>query len=505
MAKQQQQRGAKIGKGKVTAVQVAFIVEQYLADNNYANALSAFRSDAADLFAKMKTKKSKSKEKEKEVPKGLMGLGEILDEYISLKEQKLLLQQDKARVENAMHSFHNLMRTYCQSSGSGSTSGSLLPVSTGTPSSPPDLIPPQFVAPNPPQSQPQPEPLIMPFLPHTVSPPPPAHTPGTLMNASQAMTTPSTSYTLTNFSTPITNSSYTPAYHNKRKASKSVPNALPAFKKPCIQLSSHPVSTGTIVSAAGNMQEKAQLVNNSIAKSLFKTGQPISNASPETPQPNKLIAPNENPSFNKTNSKCSIISSERIIVSPLKGGAAYYSVERSYQITSPLKPDGRKPGKRDHVKGKLNFDNTDVNAGPSETSVGPNDDKALSSTSTYSPSSSDGGENENQVGDGFDFDFLELDILNGDFSFSELLVDLDLDCDGVQSQSSPEQTNPIPRLNSEVEEGEMARIILPDSSKLPVLHSDDAGVPGGHESVTSFRAITKRVKIVSPVKAMRKQ
>lgn len=193
------------------------------------------------------------------------------------------------------------------------------------------------------------------------------------------------------------------------------------------------------------MQEKAQLVNNSIAKSLFKTGQPISNASPETPQPNKLIAPDENPSFNKTNSKCSIISSERIIVSPLKGGAAYYSVERSYQITSPLKPDGRKPGKRDHVKGKLNFDNTDVNPGPSEAAVGPNDDKALSSTSTYSPSSSDGGENENQVGDGFDFDFLELDILNGDFSFSELLVDLDLDCDGVQSQSSPEQTNPIPR------------------------------------------------------------
>lgn len=175
MAKQQQQRGAKIGKGKVTAVQVAFIVEQYLADNNYANALSAFRSDAADLFAKMKTKKSKSKEKEKEVPKGLMGLGEILDEYISLKEQKLLLQQDKARVENAMHAFHNLMRTYCQSSGSGSTS---VPVSTGTPSSPPDLIPPQFVAPNHPQSQSQPQPLIMPFLPHTVSPPPPAHTPG---------------------------------------------------------------------------------------------------------------------------------------------------------------------------------------------------------------------------------------------------------------------------------------------------------------------------------------
>lgn len=192
------------------------------------------------------------------------------------------------------------------------------------------------------------------------------------------------------------------------------------------------------------MQQKVQLVNNPIAKSLFKPTPPIPNASPETPQPNKLIAPLENPPSNKPNSTCSVVSSERIIVSPLKGGAAFYSVERSYQFTSPLTPDGRKSGKRDHVKGKLNFDNTDVNAGPAEATIAPN---ASSSPSTYSPSSSsDGGDNViTQVTDSFDFDFSDFDILNGDFSFSELLVDLDLDCDVVHSQSSPEQTNPTPR------------------------------------------------------------
>lgn len=41
------------------------------------------------------------------------------------------------------------------------------------------------------------------------------------------------------------------------------------------------------------------------------------------------------------------------------------------------------------------------------------------------------------------------------------------------------------RLNSEVEEGEMAHIILPDSSKLPVLHSHDVGVPGIFSNLTN--------------------
>ncbi|KAJ3691290.1 hypothetical protein LUZ61_020454 [Rhynchospora tenuis] len=502
MAKQQQrgrererekERGAKIGKGKVTAVQVAFMVEQYLADNNYTNALEAFRSDAADLFGKMKKANNvnaKGKKMNNKM-KGLMGLGEILDEYISLKEQKLLLFQEKQRLDATMLGFHNLFTNYYYPNSPPQTQ-SHIQAQPHQNSSPP-LVPPQFVAP--------PQLLPFPF-------PPPALTPvtGTMMNTSQAMSTPSASNAITNFSTPVANSSHATASHNKRKASNSVPNALPALKKPFIEPSSLPLSSSKIVTVTSNMQEKVELVNTSIAKSLFKPIESTSNASPETPQTHKSIMPVENPSMTQPNTQCSIVSSERIIVSPLKGGAAYYSVERSYQFTSPLKPDGRKSGKRDHVKGKLNFDNTDANVGPSEAVMGPNDDKVSSSPSTYSPSSSsDGGENVNQFGDGFDFDFSEFDILNQDFPFSDLLVDLDLDCEGLHSQSSPEQNNPTPRLNSELGEGEMTHIITPDSSKLTILNSPDANIQGCNESVTSFRAITKRVKIVSPVKATRKQ
>lgn len=189
MAKQQQQQ-QKVGKGKVTAVQVAFMVEQYLAENKYTNALAAFRSDAGDLFAKMKAKTKKEKEKEQK----LLGLREILDEYISLKEQKLLLQRDRMRLDNAMLAFHHLFRTYYSDTTSSSAA------SDPSSSSPPHLILPLFAASNPLPSQPP-------------IPPP-------------AITTPSA------YSTPITNSS-AHHIHNKRKASRSLPRTLPALKKPC--------------------------------------------------------------------------------------------------------------------------------------------------------------------------------------------------------------------------------------------------------------------------------
>ena len=41
-----------MGKGKVTPVQVAFIVDRYLADNNYSETRSAFRTEASSLIAK---------------------------------------------------------------------------------------------------------------------------------------------------------------------------------------------------------------------------------------------------------------------------------------------------------------------------------------------------------------------------------------------------------------------------------------------------------------------
>ena len=57
MAKQHKAKKPEIlGKGKVTPVQIAFIVDRYLADNNYTATLSAFRAEASDLFSKTKGK-----------------------------------------------------------------------------------------------------------------------------------------------------------------------------------------------------------------------------------------------------------------------------------------------------------------------------------------------------------------------------------------------------------------------------------------------------------------
>lgn len=41
-----------VGKGKVTPVQVAFLVDRYLADNNYSKTRSTFRSEASSVISK---------------------------------------------------------------------------------------------------------------------------------------------------------------------------------------------------------------------------------------------------------------------------------------------------------------------------------------------------------------------------------------------------------------------------------------------------------------------
>jgi hypothetical protein len=84
-----------------------------------------------------------------------------------------------------------------------------------------------------------------------------------------------------------------------------------------------------------------------------------------------------------------------------------------------LKSTTHKSTKREHVKGKLNFDATDSRPGPSEQLIC---DKASTSS-------------DEDKQDDFDIDFTNLDIFDGDFSFSELLLDLDLDTEGVHCQN----------------------------------------------------------------------
>ncbi|KAL6574643.1 hypothetical protein OROMI_011928 [Orobanche minor] len=99
-----------VGKGKVTPVQVAFIVDRYLSDSNYTHTRSTFRSEASNLIAKSPVQ---------EAPKSLLSLGAILDEYITLKEHKVWvdqercrLEQEKLRMQNLLSGLQNAMNAY---------------------------------------------------------------------------------------------------------------------------------------------------------------------------------------------------------------------------------------------------------------------------------------------------------------------------------------------------------------------------------------------------------
>jgi len=134
---------------KVTAAQVAFLVERYLSDNGFHAALAAFRSDAAHLF---------SPHRAKPPPKGLLPLADILHDYIALKEAR-------GAIDSAMHAMHSLVSNYYASSSSPPpppiTPAMMMMMpplppaaNTSQPSSPP-LVPPLLVASS--SSPPQPQ------------------------------------------------------------------------------------------------------------------------------------------------------------------------------------------------------------------------------------------------------------------------------------------------------------------------------------------------------------
>ncbi|KAH9301699.1 hypothetical protein KI387_013282 [Taxus chinensis] len=92
-----------VGSGKVTAVQVAFIVERYLAENGFNNTLAHFRSEAASLLGTAHPRQA---------PKSMLSLVDILDDYISLKEQRIALGQEKARIDQLFFGMQDIMYAY---------------------------------------------------------------------------------------------------------------------------------------------------------------------------------------------------------------------------------------------------------------------------------------------------------------------------------------------------------------------------------------------------------
>jgi hypothetical protein len=117
-------------KKKVTPVQVAFLVERYLADNGFHAALAAFRSDAAHLF---------KPHHHKPAPRGLLPLADILHDYIALKESRVA-------IDSAMHAMHSLVSTYYASHPPPQQPMLLQPPPPGAQPASPPLVPPLFVA-----------------------------------------------------------------------------------------------------------------------------------------------------------------------------------------------------------------------------------------------------------------------------------------------------------------------------------------------------------------------
>ncbi|KAH9623383.1 hypothetical protein KSS87_011091 [Heliosperma pusillum] len=404
-----------IGKGKVTPFQVAFIVDRYLADNNFSQTRSAFRSEASSFISKSSLNQA---------PKSLLSLGELLDEYIWLKEQKVLIEQEqcglaqeRCRIQTLLQGMQSLMNSY-----NSAAAVNCLPL-------------PQI-----------------PVLP-LVSPPPPMSIPVSSSNGFPASRTPlMTSVTTAqsvnidhaNFKTPISGGR---PPRKRRINYKDLEDAPQTQKKLyCGPLANYPFSGKTTVGEPSNpcssmqsppvqssspnfVQGSLLIQGSSVAKSLFDQHprSPTSNSSiPKTP-PRAVSSPSDKstspvedgsptaishrtgtpPETTPTN--CTFISSKTVIVSPSKR----YSIERNEcTFSSPVKVNSKRPSKRDHVKGRLDFNTSDV----------------PSSLENVSGDGSTASESEKE-GETFDLDLPNFDVFGPDFSLSELLTDFGIGCE----------------------------------------------------------------------------
>ncbi|KAL4557948.1 hypothetical protein LXL04_036143 [Taraxacum kok-saghyz] len=500
-----------IGKGKVTPIQVAFIVDRYLSDNNFLRTRSIFRSEASHFLAKLPAVHEVPFSPFSsyisvvvgfsfedwnfeiksclQVPKSLLALGDMLEEYISLKEQKVILghensrlEQEKFRVQTLLRGMQDVMNAY---SGGGASAPLQPPVAT------PALPAGTFTA-SPAASFPL------------------YKTPATMSTSrpSNSLMEPP------NFSTPtITKPSL-----KRRNNLKDVSGAPVASKRTRSQLSANRFnSSGTAKSnlqtttTSSNHEQSLQITpvpstshvsphikpspvqGSSVAKCLFN---PSSHSpGPQTPSPSptdKSVSPatNHTPlSSNKkppthpqfTSSNRTVITSETIQVSPSKQ-VSYYSIERNHCITSPMKSNSKRFGSREHVKGRLDFDGSEA--------VEMNSGMLTSDENTGSPSEDDA----------FDFDLPSLDCLGVDFNLTELLGDFDYFCQPDNaSGSSPESLSGSPDTMVNGGTGDHELVSGMSSTMTEIMSEQDMNMPGA-DSVTSVKSIKKCIKVFSPVK-----
>ncbi|KAK4396166.1 hypothetical protein Sango_1453200 [Sesamum angolense] len=425
-----------------------------------------------------------------QAPKSLLSLGAILDEYITLKEQKVWvdqercrLEQEKLRVQNLLSGMQDVLNAY------NATGNNVV--------TPPPPLPPPTVASGAMVSQTD----LAVVTPAAYYP---------MLNSPAMMSTSRPSNIRkdpTNFSTPVMSCATT-----KRKGPKDVSDAPVTSKR---SRSAHDpkkslTNSTTQSSACDNATNGSPVQGSNVVKCLFNQEPPSSPANssvPKTPprasssQTEKSSSPLENCST-ATSSKditpqqimsanCTIISSETIRVSPNKQ-IAYYSIEKNHISTcSPLKTNLKRSNTKDHVKGRLDFGTAEM----------PMMTENLSSDGN-STSESD------KEGDILDLDFANLDALGLDFNFSEFLVDFDIDNEGLGlsskqvADSSPDSHSGSLPTSGNVEL-DTRHITSQFSSTMTGFLGEKNMNLVGTDSVAAMRSVTKCIRIVSPVKSQR--
>ncbi|XP_022971327.1 uncharacterized protein LOC111470082 [Cucurbita maxima] len=495
--KSRKSESASKGTANVTPMQVAFIVDRYLSDNNYAESRSVFRVEASSLIANSPIQ---------EAPKSLLSLEAMLDEYICLKEQRVILdqeriylEQEKIRVHTLLQGMQTVMSAYNVSGRSSAPSISAAPdkvaaVSQSGPSESPTGIPVNIKQPVRSEVTPQ-----------------------------------NTNGGPQSFTTPV----ITGTEASKRKSSMTSTSVPPAAKRSRNKLSSRKSASKDTdalsqSTEAANVQSRIQHSNeiqssspscppnesvvqgSSVVKCLFNHQPsfsiPTNSSGPKTPpranscQSDKSTSPleissaadcsNNNTPQDVSPTCCTVISSKRVTISPYKQ-VAYYSVERNHSILSPspVKTNAKRLGKRDHVKGRLDFDVSDV------------------------PMSSDKGieneiyvtESEKQL-DIFDIDLPCLDVFGEDFSFNEMLADWDMDCEVTGCSSVPTLGASTDTLSGSHESMdcyvETNQMMSEYSSTVTQILSGKETNTEGIDSLTTVKSTTKCIRILSPAKKL---
>ncbi|VVB16486.1 unnamed protein product [Arabis nemorensis] len=471
----------RIGKGKVTPMQVAFLVDRYLCDNRFIETRSIFRSEASSLISKSPVR---------EVPNSLIPLDDILNEYICLKEQKVMvdqekvrLEQEKIRVQNLLNGMQDVMNAY------NSTAPVPSPVIPSA--APAAAVAIQVVS------------STSPSINFDVSPS--GHTANINTPNVMPVSLPGNKR-VGNFTAPSISQSIT-----KKRKSPEVSVEAPSVSKKGMKKITRADKATNYLTFHSSSEKQTPVINNrglnessaSVAKCLFDRSSLTNSACPRTPQKQVSFQSDESitPQQEITPTNHTIVTKERITVSPLKQIASY-TMERSHMVSSfsPVKSNLKMSSKRDHVKGRLNFDDTEATMHLD----------APATAELVSTSSSSGSETETDL---FDMDFSNIDLLSESFSFSELLVDFDIGCEEIQDPSLPHPSNyHIDTASGGSSSESMHENLVPDqvvseytSTVTETIQGKDMMNTQGSDSRTTVKSITKCLRILSPAKSCRQR